>query len=242
MKRIIFVIKERLMIILHHLNNSRSQRILWLLEELNLEYEVKLYQRDSVTNLAPNTLTLIHPLGKSPIITDGDVTVAESGAIIEYLIGTYYKKDLNDEEHVQLTDPQRGTGVHRQYTYWLHFAEGTLMPPLVAKLVLDKVRSNAKPFFVKIIANKIVDKLMASYYGPIIAKNMEYIESHLAHNAWFAGEELSGADIQMSFPLEAAVARGNGKHFPNIISFVEKVHARAAYQAALEKGGKYDYV
>lgn len=226
------------MIVVHHLNNSRSQRILWLLQELNLEYEVKPYQRDSVTNLAPITLTLIHPLGKSPIITDGDITVAESGAIIEYLIGTYYKKGA--EEH--LTDPQRGTEIHRQYTYWLHFAEGTLMPPLVAKLVLDRVRTNAKPFFIKIIANKIVDKLMAAYYGPIIAKNMDYIESHLAHNAWFAGEELTGADIQMSFPLEAAVARGNTKSFPNITKFVKKVHARPAYQAALEKGGKYDYV
>lgn len=225
------------MIVLHHLNNSRSQRILWLLEELNLEYDVKLYQRDSVTNLAPNTLTLIHPLGKSPIITDGDITVAESGAIIEYLIGTYYKNDVG-----QLDDPPRGTEIHRQYTYWLHFAEGTLMPPLVAKLVLDRVRTNAKPFFVKIIANKIVDKLMAAYYGPIIDKNMDYIESHLAYNPWFAGEQLSGADIQMSFPLEAAVARGNGKHFPNITKFVEKVHARPAYQAALERGGKYDYV
>ena len=225
------------MIILHHLNNSRSQRILWLLEELKLEYEVKHYQRDNVTNLAPNTLTLIHPLGKSPILTDGEITVAESGAIIEYLVGAYYKKSEG-----QLVDPQRGGEVHRQYTYWLHFSEGTLMPPLVAKLVLDRVRTNAKPFFVKVIANKIVDKLMAAYYGPIIAKNMDYIESHLSHNAWFAGEELSGADIQMSFPLEAAVARGNGKHFPNITNFVQKVHARPAYQAALEKGGKYDYV
>jgi glutathione S-transferase len=225
------------MIILHHLNNSRSQRILWLLEELNLEYEVKHYQRDSVTNLAPNTLTLIHPLGKSPILTDGDITIAESGAIIEYLVGTYHKTSVG-----QLVDPQRGCEVHRQYTYWLHFSEGTLMPPLVAKLVLDRVRTNTKPFFVKAIANKIVDKLMAAYYGPIIAKNMDYIESHLAHNAWFAGEELSGADIQMSFPLEAAVARGNGKNFPNITNFVDKVHARPAYQAALEKGGKYDYV
>jgi glutathione S-transferase len=226
------------MIVLHHLNNSRSQRILWLLEELNLEYEVKLYQRDSETNLAPNTLTLIHPLGKSPIITDGDITVAESGAIIEYLIGTYYKKATKG----QLADPLRGSEEHRQYTYWLHFAEGSLMPPLVAKLVLDRVRTNAKPFFIKIIANKIVDKLMAAYYGPIIAKNMDFIESHLTHNAWFAGEELSGADIQMSFPLEAAVARGNTKSFPNINKFVEKVHARPAYQSALYKGGKYDYV
>jgi len=225
------------MIILHHLNNSRSQRILWLLEELNLEYQIKSYQRDSITNLAPNTLSLIHSLGKSPIITDGDVTIAESGAIIEYLIGTYQKENSLD----QLVDPPRGTEEHRQYTYWLHFAEGTLMPPLVAKLVLDKVRTNAKPFFVKMIANKIVDKLMASYYGPIIAKNMDYIESHLAHNRWFSGKELSGADIQMSFPLEAAVARGNTKDFPNITKFVEKVHARSAYQAALEKGGKYDY-
>jgi glutathione S-transferase len=209
-----------------------------LLEELDLEYEVKPYQRDSVTNLAPNTLTLIHPLGKSPIITDGDVTVAESGAIIEYLIGTYRKESADGK----ITDPQRGTEEHRQYTYWLHFAEGTLMPPLVAKLVLDKVRTNAKPFFVKIIANKIVDKLMASYYGPIITKNMDYIESHLATNDWFAGEEISGADIQMSFPLEAAVARGNAKNFPNIIEFVKKIHSRPAYQAALDKGGKYDYV
>jgi glutathione S-transferase len=226
------------MIVVHHLNNSRSQRILWLLQELNLEYEVKPYQRDSVTNLAPITLTLINPLGKSPIITDGNITVAESGAIIEYLIGAYNKNGA--EGH--LTVPQRGTEVHRQYIYWLHFAEGTLMPPLVAKLVLDRVRTNAKPFFIKIIANKIVDKLMAAYYGPIIAQNMDYIESHLAHNAWFAGEELTGADIQMSFPLEAAVARGNTKTFPNITKFVEKVHARPAYQAALEKGGKYDYV
>lgn len=223
------------MIVLHHLNNSRSQRILWLLEELGVEYEIKAYQRDSETNLAPNTLTLIHPLGKSPIITDGEVTVAESGAIIEYLIGTY--GPTND---LGLTE--QGTESHRQNTYWLHFSEGTLMPPLVAKLVLDKVRTKSKPFFVKMIANKIVDKLMASYYGPIISKNMEYIESHLAHNTWFAGESLTGADIQMSFPLEAAVARGNAKHFPNIQRFVTAVHARPAYQRGLEKGGQYDYV
>ena len=164
--------------------------------------------------------------------------MAESGGIIEYLIGTYFKEFIDG----QIADPQRGTEVHRQYTYWLHFAEGSLMPPLVAKLVLDKVRANAKPFFVKIIANKIVDKLMAAYYGPIIAKNMEYIESHLAHNNWFAGENLTAADFQMSFPLEAAVARGNTKNLPNINRFVKTIHARSAYQNALEKGGKYDYV
>lgn len=226
------------MITLHHLNNSRSQRILWLLEELNVDYQIKHYQRDSVTNLAPNTLTLIHPLGKSPIITDGEITVAESGAIIEYLLGTYGNSDKNSN----LLDTKRGTEEHRQNTYWLHFAEGSLMPPLVAKLVLDKVRANAKPFFVKIIANKIVDKLMDAYYGPIITKNMEFIENHLSYNAWFAGESLTAADFQMSFPLEAAVARGNTKNLPNISRFVKAIHARPAYQAALEKGGKYDYV
>ena len=125
------------MIQVHHLNNSRSQRILWMLEELDVNYEVKPYQRDSVTSLAPKTLKLVHPLGKSPVVTDGDVTVAESGAIIEYLAQTYGTKLI----------PQPASEAHRQYTYWLHFAEGTLMPPMVAKLVFDKVRENAKPFF-----------------------------------------------------------------------------------------------
>jgi glutathione S-transferase len=226
------------MIVLHHLNNSRSQRILWLLEELNLDYEIKAYQRDSGTNLAPNTLTLIHPLGKSPIITDGEISVAESGAIIEYLIGTYAGKTAEPE----LITTQAGSDEHRQYVYWLHFAEGTLMPPFVAKLVLDKVKANAKPFFVKAIAKKIVDKLMTLYYGPIILKNMDYIEQHLTYNKWFAGANLTGADIQMSFPLEAAVARGTAKHLPNITQYVKNIHARPAYQAALKKGGKYDYV
>jgi glutathione S-transferase len=220
------------MIVVHHLNNSRSQRILWLLEELGLEYEVKHYQRDVTTNLAPKILKLIHPLGKSPVITDGDIAVAESGAIIEYLVGTYGKGQLI---------PEAGTPAYRHYSFWLHFSEGSVMPPLVAKLVLDKVRSNAKPFFVKVIANKIVDKLMASYYGPIMSANMDFIEHHLSHNPWFAGEQISGADIQMSFPLETAVAKGNSKDFPHISAFVERVHKRAAYQTALTKGGQYDY-
>ena len=178
------------MIVLHHLNNSRSQRILWMLEELGLEYEIKQYQRDAVTNLAPITLKLIHPLGKSPVITDGDVTVAESGAIIEYLGNTY-----GDAKMI----PELGSEAHREYIYWLHFAEGSLMPPMVAKLVFDKVRANAKPFFIKIIANKIADKVMGGYFGPNIQANMEFIEAHLTHNQWFAGDTLSGADIQMSF-------------------------------------------
>jgi glutathione S-transferase len=220
------------MITVHHLNNSRSQRILWMLEELELDYEIKHYQRDAVTNLAPSTLKLIHPLGKSPVITDGDVTVAESGAIIEYLATTYGNGRLL---------PAAGSEAQRQCSYWLHFAEGSLMPPMVAKLVFDKVRANAKPFFVKIIANKIADKVMGGYFGPNILANMQFIEAHLGHHAWFAGDELSGADFQMSFPLEAAVAKGAAMQYPNIGAFVKKVHSRPAYKKALSKGGQYDY-
>ncbi|MEP0355452.1 glutathione S-transferase [Paraglaciecola sp.] len=225
------------MIILHHLNNSRSQRILWLLEELSLEYKIESYQRDSETNLGPSSLKKIHPLGKSPIITDGEVRVAESGAIIEYLINTY----ANQASSAELIQLELGTELHRQYVYWLHFAEGTLMPPLVAKLVLDKTKEKAKPWFVKIIAYKIVDKLMAAYYGPIIQNNMQFIEQHLERSTWFAGEQLTGADIQMSFPLEAAVARGAASDLPNVTRFVEAIHAREGYQQALAKGGKYAY-
>jgi glutathione S-transferase len=202
-----------------------------MLEELGLDYEIKQYQRDAVTNLAPITLKLIHPLGKSPVITDGDVTVAESGAIIEYLGSTYGNAEMI---------PKMGTEAYRQYNYWLHFSEGSFMPPMVAKLVFDKVRAKAKPFFVKMIANKIADKVMDGYFGPNIQANMEYIEAHLTHNQWFAGNSLSGADIQMSFPLEASVSRGI-KQYPNTVSYVQRIHARPAYQRALQKGGKYDY-
>lgn len=219
------------MIILHHLNNSRSQRILWMLEELKLDYEIKRYQRDPVTNLAPQSLKDVHPLGKSPVITDGDITVAESGAIIDYLSRQYGQETMV---------PQANSEAYRDYSYWLHFAEGTLMPPMVAKLVLDKVRAKAKPFFVKFIANKIADKVMGGYYGPNITANMAFIESHLAGHQWFAGDTFSGADIQMSFPLEASASRGI-TGYPNIAHYVERIHARPAYQQALVRGGQYDY-
>jgi glutathione S-transferase len=219
------------MIVVHHLNNSRSQRVLWLLEELGVEYEIKKYQRDSVTNLAPNTLKLIHPLGKSPVITDGDVTVAESGAIIDYLIETYGSQFMTSA----------GTEARRQATYWSHFAEGSLMPPMVAKLVFDKVRANAKPFFVKMVANKIADKVMNGYFGPNIAANMTFINTHLGQHQWFAGDVITAADFQMIFPLEATVARGVGKNFPAIEAYVARVHQLDAYKRAVQKGGQYDY-
>lgn len=219
------------MITVHHLNNSRSQRILWMLEELGLQYEVIHYQRDPVSNLAPPELKKIHALGKSPVLTDGVITVAESGAIIEYLALTY------GTTLIPAPDSEAG----RQYRYWLHFAEGSLMPPLVAKLVFDKVRANAKPFFIKMVANKIADKVMGGYYGPNIVANMQFIEQHLAENQWFAGDSISGADFQMSFPLEASVARGAAIQHPNVLAYVKRIHARPAYQAALLKGGEYAY-
>lgn len=219
------------MIVVHHLNNSRSQRILWLLEELGVDYEIKPYKRDATTNLAPKTLKLIHPLGKSPVITDNDITVAESGAIIEYLIETY-GQHLKPGEHSQ---------ARREYTYWLHFAEGSLMPPMVAKLVFDKVKTKAKPFFVKMLAEKIADKVMEGYYAPITAANMSFIETHLQNNKWFVGDELSGADFQMSFPLEAVVARGAGAQLPAISEYVQRIHQLDSYKRALAKGGDYDY-
>ncbi len=219
------------MITLHHLNNSRSQRILWILEELKTPYDITFYERDKVTILAPKELKKIHALGKSPVITDGDITVAESGAIIEYLVQTY-GKDLY---------PQPGTSEHRQYTYWMHYAEGSLMPQMLIKLIFDKVKNSPMPFFIKPIARMIANKVLDSYAGPNIKTNLAFIEEHLSQQPWFCGDTLTGADIQMSFPLEAIIAREGGSNYPNIAAYVRKFQTRPAYQKALEAGGEYDY-
>lgn len=221
------------MLVVHHLENSRSQRILWALEELGVPYEVKRYERNKKTSLAPDSLRKIHPLGKSPVITNDNITVAESGAIIEYLVGKYGNGLLavnNDEDQL------------RAYQYWLHFAEGSLMPPLLLKLVFDKVRKSPMPFFAKPIAQSISRKVMKSFIGPNIKNNLAFIEDYLAAHEWFAGNKLTGADIQMSFPLEASVASGVADNqYPNIIAYVKRIHARTAYQKALAAGGPYDY-
>lgn len=219
------------MIIVHHLNNSRSQRILWMLEELGIPYEIKHYQRDAKTMLAPLSLKQVHPLGKSPVITDGDITVAESGAIIDYLATTYAKDLL----------PIPLSPEYRQYIYWMHFAEGSLMPPFVMKLVFDKVRSAPVPFFLKPVTKGIADKVMSSFVSPNIKNNMVFIEDYLAKNEWFAGTQMTGADFQMSFPLEAAVAGRATGNYPNVTAWVKRVQARPAYQRALKAGGPYDY-
>ncbi len=220
------------MITVHHLNNSRSQRVLWLLEELGLDYEVKRYERDPKTMLAPESLRKVHPLGKSPVISDGDLTVAESGAIIEYLVERYGKERLA---------PAAGTPERLRYTYWLHFAEGSAMPPLLMKLVFDRIEKGPMPFFVKPIAKAIAGKVKGSFIEPNITRQLEYMEAELGKHAWFAGDDFSAADIQMSFPLEAAAARGGlGKSRPKLMQFLERIHQRPAYQRALERGGKYD--
>ena len=220
------------MIIVHHLNNSRSQRILWLLEELGLDYEIKKYQRDPKTMLAPAELRAIHPLGKSPVITDGDTTVAESGAIIEYLIERYGNGRFI---------PPAGTPDKLLYTYFLHYAEGSAMTPLLMKLVFDRVETSPMPFFVKPVAKGIAQKVKSSYINPQIKQHLQYLEAELAKRTWFAGPEFSAADIQVSFVLEAASARGGlSEAYPKLVDFLKRIHARPAYLAALERGGKYD--
>ncbi len=221
------------MLLVHHLNNSRSQRVLWLLEELGVPYQVRHHQRDAKTMLAPAALLAVHPLGKSPVIVDGGTTVAETGAIVEYILDTYGQGRLR---------PAAGTPDFLRHRYWLHFAEGSAMPPLLMKLVFDEVQKAPMPFFVKPIAKAISQKVLGMLVWPNLKRQFDFIEAELGRSTWLAGEALSGADIMMSFPLEAAKARAelDGRH-PRMLAFLERVHARPAYQRALEQGGPYDF-
>lgn len=220
------------MVIVHHLNNSRSQRVLWLLEELGVPYEVKRYERDAKTMLAPPELRAVHPLGKSPVISDGDEVVAESGAIIEYLADTYGQGKLI---------PPPGTAARRRASYWLHYGEGSLMPPLVMSLIFSKVRSAPMPFFAKPIAQGIADKVMENFVTPNIVTHLDFLEAELGKSTWFGGEEFGVSDIQLSFPLEAAASRGGlDASRPRLMAFLDRIHGRPAYQRALEKGGPYE--
>jgi len=219
------------MIVVHHLNNSRSQRVLWLLEELGLPYEVKRYQRDAKTMLAPPELRAVHPLGKSPVIQDGGTSLAESGAIVEYLVARYGNGRLI---------PAAGTPERLRYTYWMHFAEGSAMPPLLLKLVFDRIEKGPMPFFVRPVARAIAQRAKSSFIQPNIDRNLDFMEGELAGREWFAGAEFSAADIQMSFPLEAAQARGGlDAKRPRLAGFLERIHARPAYRRAIDKGGEY---
>ena len=221
------------MITVHHLNNSRSQRVLWLLEELGLPYEIVHYQRNAKTMLAPPELLAVHPLGKSPVITDGDQTIAETGAIIEYLIERHAPASLV---------PAAGTADHLRWRYWLHFAEGSAMPPLLMKLVFDTIASAPMPFFVRPIAKAICGKAMAAVVTPNLTRQLDFMEAELTTRPWFAGADFSAADIMMSFPLEAAAQRaGLDASRPKLMAFLTRIHVRPAYRRALTRGGPYSF-
>ncbi len=221
------------MIIVHHLENSRSQRVLWLLEELGLTYEIVHYKRDATTMLAPPALLAVHPLGKSPVITDGHTTVAETGAIVEYILAQYGDGRLL---------PAPGTPEALRYRYWLHFAEGSAMPPLLLTLIFDRIANAPMPFFIKPIARGISSKVMNLMVRPNLKRQLDFMESELGRSAWFAGDALTGADIMMSFPLEAAAQRaGLDASRPKLMAFLKRIHARPAYKLALKRGGPYAF-
>jgi glutathione S-transferase len=215
------------MLVVHHLNNSRSQRVLWLLEELGTPYELVKYERDPETMFAPKALQDIHPLGKSPVLTDGGNTIAESGAILEYLV----------DKHGGRIAPRPGTPEHLRYRYYLHYAEGSLMPYLLLRLIFGKLRSTA-PFLIRPIARKIADTVDDRVVMPNLRRHVAFLDGELAKSEWFAGE-FSAADIQMIYPMEAIAAR-----LPDaparIKAWVERAHARPAFQRALERGGPYE--
>jgi glutathione S-transferase len=221
------------MVTVHHLNNSRSQRVLWLLEELGVPYEVKRYERDPKTMLGPPELLAVHPLGKSPVIVDGSTTVAESGAIVEYLIERYGRGRLI---------PAAGTPDRLHYTYWLHYAEGSAMPPLLLKLVFDRVANAPAPWPISAIARRIAGTVQNGFIGPQLKRHLDYMESELAAHLWFAGQEFTAADIQMCFPVEiAAVRAGLNASRPRLMAYLDRIRAREAYKRALERGGPYSY-
>jgi len=217
------------MITVHHLNNSRSQRVLWLLEELDLPYEIVKYERDPKTMLAPASLRAVHPLGKSPVITDGDATLAESGAILEYLVETYGKGTIA---------PAPGTPAYRLYRYFLHYAEGSLMPFLLLKLVFNKLKTDA-PFLVRPIAKTIANTVGSRFIDPNLTTHLAFLADHLGKHTWFAGDDFTAADVQMSYPVEGAVARAGNVISPKLTEWLARIQARPAYRRAIERGGDH---
>ena len=221
------------MIIVHHLENSRSQRVLWLLEELGVPYQVKRYERDKKTNLAPKELMKIHPLGKSPVVEDGGAIYAETGAIIEHIIDAYGRGRLA---------PAAGTDAHRRCKYWLHAAEGSYMSPLILALFLNRMETAPMPFFAKPIAKRLTQGVRDAYLNHTTKALFDYLDAELAKSDWLAGPDFTAADIIMSFPAEAALQRLDAaKNAKNLKSYVDRLHARPAYRRALEKGGPYAY-
>jgi len=217
------------MITVHHLNLSRSQRVLWLLEELGLPYEIRHYQRNDKTMLAPPELRQVHPLGKSPVITDGGLVLAESGAILEYLV----------EREGSALAPSPGTPERARYLYWLHYPEGSLMPPLFLKLLFDRIEASPVPFFVKPVTRRIAAQGRDTYVLPQLRRHMDFLEGELAGREWIVGPAFTAADIQMSYPLEAAEKRIGFDAHPKVREYLQRMRARPAYQRAQERGGPF---
>ena len=221
------------MITVHHLENSRSQRILWLLEELAVPYELKIYKRNPKTRLAPPELKQVHPLGKSPVIEDDGEVIAESGAIIEYLVETYGKQSDGDLAHLA---PRAGSKAHRQCRFWMHYAEGSLMNWLVMKLVFTTIPTQPMPFFVRPIARELCKAVLTKLVDPNLNTALDFMEKHLATHRWFSGDDITMADFQMSFAVDAALSRTK-KQYPHLQDFKKRMEARPAYNRALKKGG-----
>ena len=219
------------MLIVHHLENSRSHRVLWLLEELRLDYEIKFYKRDPKTDLAMDDLKAIHPLGKSPVITDGDLVLAETAAILQYIVERYGEGRLSAVQ---------GSAEQIKQNYWLHAAEGSFMPYLVMDLVTSRIGTNA-PFIIRPIAKAIATEVDKGFTHPNLYRFIQYMEAELGTTKWFAGDEFSIADIQMGYPVEAAFTRlGLGDNYPNLQNFISMIRERSAYKTAIEKGGKLE--
>jgi len=221
------------MLLVHHLENSRSQRVLWLLEELGVPYELRRHARNPATLLAPPELRAVHPLGKSPVIEDEGRVLAETGAIVEYLVEKY--------DRIARLAPPAGSDERLRYRYWLHYAEGSAMPPLLLKLVFERVGSAPAPFFARPVIRGVVDKVTRAFIAPQLALHFDYLEGELSKTPWFAGEHFSAADIQMSFPLEVAAQRVGFERRPKLAAFLNRIHAMPAYRRALERGGPYAY-
>ena len=223
------------MLTVHHLETSRSQRILWLLEELGVPYELKVYRRNPATRLAPPELKAVHPLGKSPVITDDGEVIAESGAIIEYIVEKYGGRGQGELAQLQ---PVPGTSEHRQCRYWMHYCEGSLMNWLVMKLVFTAIPNRPMPFFAKPVARAICGKVQEQLVDPNLQAATAFIEDHLSRNRWFAGRDLTMADFQMSFGVEALLSRATGTTaHPHLSEYHARIRARPAYQRAEAKGG-----
>jgi glutathione S-transferase len=219
------------MIVVHHLNHSRSQRILWLLEELGLPYDIVKYYRDPETNLAPPEVTHVHPLGKLPVIQDGDLTLAESGAIIDYILERY-----GDGRLV----PAPGTPERVRYLYWLHYTEGSAMPVLLLRVIFDQIETARVPWLIRPLTRGLARRMKQMFIQPQLDRHLDFLEAELAGRDWFAGAAMTAADIQMSFALEGAAARaGLDGSRPRLMAFLDRIHARPAYQRAVERGGPY---